>query len=640
MELLSRLSVARKLMLLGLLGLIALAGPLYLQFDRARVSLAVAAKQRAGMAPTRELARLIQLTQQHRGLSLSWLGGDGSLAQSRQGKRGEADQVADRLDEQLHRDGRPDALLGAWSQLRGDWQALAAAVDARKVDAAQSTLRHTQLIRGYLKLLDLLMDDSGMSFDADVARHYLISASLNALPLSTESLGLTRARGAALLSRHEVGPEDRATFAALLREDANQMDALARAFGKAISADEFFRTGLSAQLEAAQHAVAGALALGQRELLDASTPSYKAADFFETFTQAIDKLFEIEATALQSLDDSLERRGASLRRELFVEAAVQLLCLLGVALLARAVSRSITRPLDEAVVLAEQVAAGDLSRTATLQGKDEIASLMRALDRMRVGLHEMVADVRGSADGVGTAAHEISQGNNDLSQRTEQQAAALEQTASSMEQLSSTVRQNSDHATDANLQAQAAREQAQRSAATVQEVVRTMAAIEASSREIGDIIAVIDSIAFQTNILALNAAVEAARAGEHGRGFAVVAEEVRALSHRSAQAAREIKTLIGNSVEQVSEGSRAVAQAGNSMEQALVAIRRVAEMLAQIAEAANEQSRGLAQISTAVHQLDELTQQNAALVEESAAAAERLDQQAQRVNQQMGRFAL
>ena len=292
---------------------------------------------------------------------------------------------------------------------------------------------------------------------------------------------------------------------------------------------------------------------------------------------------------------------------------------------------SICRPLDEAQRLASAIAQGDLTQPVHAIGKDETASLMRALGDMQSSLARIVGEVRNSTDSIGTASQQIASGNQDLSSRTEQAASNLQQTAASMEELTSTVRQSADAARQATQMAVANAEVAVRGGRVVGEVVTTMDEINHSSKKIGDIIGVIDGIAFQTNILALNAAVEAARAGEQGRGFAVVAAEVRNLAQRSAQAAKEIKGLIETSVGKVEDGSRLVAQAGSTISEIVANAEKVSAFISDITTAAGEQSQGIGQVNVAVTQLDQMTQQNAALVEESAAAAESLKDQAARL---------
>nr|WP_314623472.1 methyl-accepting chemotaxis protein [uncultured Noviherbaspirillum sp.] len=301
------------------------------------------------------------------------------------------------------------------------------------------------------------------------------------------------------------------------------------------------------------------------------------------------------------------------------------------AALAWALSRSITRPLNSAVRLAQTVAAGDLTTRIDVSAKDEVGQLLEALKAMNASLLKTVTEVRSGTDTIATASKQIAAGNLDLSSRTEEQASSLEETASSMEELNATVRQNADNARQANVLAEAASGVAARGGVVIGQVVGTMGEINASARQIADIISVIDGIAFQTNILALNAAVEAARAGEQGRGFAVVATEVRSLAQRSAAAAKDIKTLIDNSVARVETGSRLVNEAGATMQDIVDSVSRVTDIMSEISAATQEQTAGIDQINQAISQMDQVTQQNAALVEEAAAASEAMQDQAARL---------
>ncbi|WP_314435393.1 methyl-accepting chemotaxis protein [Massilia timonae] len=303
-------------------------------------------------------------------------------------------------------------------------------------------------------------------------------------------------------------------------------------------------------------------------------------------------------------------------------------------------TRSITRPLRQAVHAAEQVAAGDLTVEIDTRATDETGALLRALGHMNTSLSKIVDEVRSGTQTISGASSEIAAGSFDLSSRTEQQAAALEETAASMEELTGTVRQNADNARQANQLAIAASSVATQAGQAVDQVVATMGSINDSSRKIVDIIAVIDGIAFQTNILALNAAVEAARAGEQGRGFAVVASEVRTLAQRSAAAAKEIKQLIGDSVEKVDTGTRLVDHTGATMREVVDSIQRVTDIMGEISSASQEQITGIDQVNQAMGQMDNATQQNAALVEEATAATAALQDQAQRLAQVVDVFKL
>ena len=352
----------------------------------------------------------------------------------------------------------------------------------------------------------------------------------------------------------------------------------------------------------------------------------------EQLVNQIDRIVDDEATAMRAEFD------ASMRHTFMIFCGVLGLVLIVVVPTTLLNSNSITGPVNHARDVALAIAGGDLTQRIRTEGKDETAELLRALAHMQQSLSGLVGQVRQASESIRNASNEVASGNTDLSTRTEQAASNLQQTASSMEQLTGNVRQSADAATQASQMAQSASAVAQRGGAAVSQVVTTMDEINHASKKIGDIIGVIDGIAFQTNILALNAAVEAARAGEQGRGFAVVAGEVRSLAGRSAEAAREIKSLISASVEKVDSGSRQVQDAGATMSEIVASVQRVNNIIHEITTASVEQSQGIGQVNTAVSQLDQMTQQNAALVEESAAASESLKGQASLLTELVARF--
>ncbi len=417
-------------------------------------------------------------------------------------------------------------------------------------------------------------------------------------------------------------------------------DALARL--EPLLADEAGKT-LIAKAKASGAVYAGGFAKVFDLAQEGKRDEAQKVAFGETYAALhafADDLRELLSYGQKGVDDAAAASNAS-----YVSGRNLLLALAAAAIAVGVVwgllvTRSVTAPISEAVRIARTVAAGDLRVKICAHTRDETGQLLETLQQMNDGLAAIVGKVRGAADSIATGSAQIAAGNIDLSQRTEEQAASLEQTAASMEELTSTVRSNAQTAKEAAQLVNAACAVAGQGGTAVARVVSTMGEITESSRKIGDIIGVIDAIAFQTNILALNAAVEAARAGEQGRGFAVVAGEVRSLAHRSAQAAKEIKALIGDSVTRVENGAHLVGEAGHTMEEIVAQIRRVADLIGEISGASAEQTSGIDQVSDAVTQLDRVTQQNAALVEQSAAAAENLKNQAATLSHTVAEFQL
>jgi methyl-accepting chemotaxis protein len=438
------------------------------------------------------------------------------------------------------------------------------------------------------------------------------------------------------------------TDEAQMAKEAKKIDAARAKYDAAVSALEKTPTdtagqALRSQIDALKNAASPfndkviALGLANKSEEAAKVMMQQAGPATQQWLDALQA--DIELQEKHGERDAAAAQGAYDSARLLMLALTGTALAIGV-LLAWLATRSITGPIKVAVQVAQTVAAGDLSTRIEVDGKDETSQLLHALKDMNANLQNIVGQVRGGTDMIATAASEISQGNLDLSSRTEQQAGALEETASSMEELTSTVRQNADNARQANQMAETATDVAVKGGAIVADVVRTMDSINAASKKIVDIIGVIDGIAFQTNILALNAAVEAARAGEQGRGFAVVASEVRNLAQRSAGAAKEIKELIDDSVNQVAAGSKLVGEAGATMNEIVDSVQRVTAIMGEISAASVEQSAGIEQVNRAITEMDSVTQQNAALVEQAAAASESMHEQAGALAEVVGIFKL
>ncbi|WP_236698514.1 methyl-accepting chemotaxis protein [Xylophilus sp. Leaf220] len=466
-------------------------------------------------------------------------------------------------------------------------------------------------------------------------RTVLIQAASRWLAL-TEANG-ARAEAVILSSEPEMADAFKATVAAA---DAALLQVRAVLAQAALSDEERAQVG---RIDTAQKAVA---ALGveanrfkdvgqQDKALALFTGRYQPA--VATYLDALRGFVRMQEDATAQLQQSLAGQRAR-QGWMLLGGAVVLALLLAAG--AAVLVRSILRPLAQANALAARIAGGDLSSSVAVQRRDEFGELLQSLRGMGEALAGMVRQVRSSTDSIAVASAQIAAGSQDLSQRTEQASSNLQQTASAMEQLTGTVQQTAGSARQASTLAVAASQVAERGGEVVQQVVRTMEEIDAGSRRISEIIGTIDSIAFQTNILALNAAVEAARAGEQGRGFAVVAHEVRVLAQRSAQAAKEIKDLVGASVRQVAAGTVLVGNAGGTMQDIVRSVQRVTSMAGEITVAAGDQSAGIAQVNGAVTLLDRMTQHNAALVEESAAAAHSLREQARQLAGMVAVFRL
>jgi methyl-accepting chemotaxis protein len=636
---LRNLKVSHKFLFIGFLACLMMGLPTALVLVDGVAKLRAAQREVSGLAPSADALRLVQALQQHRGLSALVLSGKADQAGARQVKQAAADALFARAQASVAGLGVA-ALSKEIDESAAAWRQLSADVAGGALPPAQSFARHSGLIDAQLTLVEDIVNATGINLHSESVGYFLQLGVLHHFPRISESLGRMRAQGAVLLARGSASTQEKSQLAAAAGVLRESLRAGRKVMDQAVAGDAALRERLAGPLAAAEEGGAAVLRLVDEKIVLAPALDFASADYFAETTRAIDRQFALIDTALVSLDERIAHAAAAARTRLsLVLAGACALTALALWTLA-VVSRTTTRSVRAAVELAEAVAAGDLGRRIDAAGRDEIGRLLRALDAMNGSLAQVVRTVRGNADSVATASAQIAQGNGDLSQRTEQQASALEETAASMEQLAATVRQNADNARQASGFATDADAVARRAGETVGEMVRTMQQIEASSQRIGEIVGVIDGIAFQTNLLALNAAVEAARAGEQGRGFAVVAGEVRGLAQRSAQAAREVKGLIAESVDRVARGGQLAHQVGCTMDSVAAAIRRMAAVLGEISLASQEQSTGVAQVGEAVGQMDRATQQNAALVEESAAAAESLRQQAMALVEAVAVFRL
>ena len=633
------LRFSHKFMLIGALALGMLAVPTALLMQGYVANIGAAQREVAGLAPSADALRLIQLTQQHRGLSAAVLGGNEGLAAARQAKQLEVEQALARMKQSatVFGDAPIVALVG---RIAAAWGALARGVGERAVDGAASFEQHTQLILDELILVEDITNTAGISLHPEPAGYYLYVAVLQHLPNLTEALGQMRARGALLLSRGAATPEERTRVEALADRMNERLRAARKALALATAADPSLTLALAAPLAAAVSAAEGALKLIDEKVVRPKTLDFPAADYFAITTQVIDTQFALITQSFDALQRQLVHTEAEAQRALVLlvsglAALTALVLWVGIT-----ITRTTTASVRQALALATAVAAGDLTSRIEARSSDEIGQLLTAMKSMNDSLVNVVGTVRATSDSVASGSAQIASVNADLNQRAVEQASNLQQTAASMEQLSTTVASNADTARQATALAEAASAVAAKGGVAVNRVVGTMEAITASSRKISDIIGVIDGIAFQTNILALNAAVEAARAGEQGRGFAVVAAEVRSLAQRSAAAAREIKSLINDSVLDVEAGSQQVGEAGRTMNDIVAQVRRVNDLIAEISASTGEQAAGIGQVRQAVTQLDRVTQQNASLVGASAASADSVSEHAVRLVSAVGVFKL
>ncbi len=503
--------------------------------------------------------------------------------------------------------------------------AAAQAIDA-KAPAAEQRKPLVALSGELAATIQHFVDSSGLALDPEGDSYYLMLVSMVDLPEMMEAMGLTRG-ALATLAKDGISPATVAPAAAALAVDLATVHRVDSSFTRAL---EFNAELKRLKFEELLQSSRAFFKAGQETV--AGGPGALSADaVVRDGTAAIQDLLTLQGRVAETLDGLLAKREAGLRATMTFAFVLTALLVLAAGYFFYCFFRSVSGGMRALVVHMHEMAGGDLSRPIEVKGRDETAVLMRSLGEMQQSLRDTVAQVRETSAQIIDSASEVASGTLDLSRRTEQSAANLEETASAMEQIGSRVATTTDGSQEASQLASGNIGLARRGGEVIGQVVQTMDDIRSSSQRIGEIIGVIDGIAFQTNILALNAAVEAARAGEHGRGFAVVASEVRALAGRSASAAREIKSLIAASGERVESGSRIVSDAGSTMGEIVASTEQVGGLLQNISAGAREQATGISQIAKAIHELDQMTQQNAALVEQTAAASDAMREQAQRL---------
>lgn len=633
--LMQRLRLLPKFALVTLVFIAPLLFVASLLFSELGKSIDSAEREHAGLRYTKDLENAMRLVQQHRALRHIQLSGNAEAGQRTAELRKGIGRALTAIDADLRN--TPSMEIGSdWNKVRQAWQAIESNTAGAKTK--DSYAAHTRLIDDMAKFNALVADKSGLTRDPEVDSDHLAIATAQMLPAIADNLMNIAGRGAAYIDTGLFEPNEDVMLQSGVVVARRDLARIQPKFEAAFRENPALRAGLEPQLASVGTALAF-LDRTQSEVLNTYNQT-SGLQFYDAGAKSVDALYATANASATALDGLLAKRIAHyeshrnlIAASVFIALAIAAYLLAGFYV---SFSREITK-LEDAV---ERAASGDLATRISSDATDEVGHLVNAFGRMNAGLARLVAAVRGGSEAVTRTSNQIAADNSDLAARTEAQASSLEQTAGSMEELTSIVRQNSDSAAQASELVESATQVALKGGEAVSQVIDTMSAIKESSYRIIDIIRVIDGIAFQTNILALNAAVEAARAGEQGRGFAVVAAEVRALAQRSAGAAKEIKSLIESSVEQIDGGNRLAGAAGDTMTEIVDSVHRVAELMGDIASASREQSLGIEQVNQAIGQMDEVTQRNAALVEDAAAAAESLQQHAEKLSHAVSAFKL
>ncbi len=620
-RLMRQLRIATKMSLMGLFLLVPLALLLVSTWRSAESDRQVAATELEGVRLARHASELIGHTQAHRGLTNRVLSGDAAATPARDRARAAMTETLRALDADVAATRHFDA-ASLWSERR---DAIGALAEGRHPAQRQEAFaQHTAAVENLRQMLMLIGERSGLVLDPEAATFFLMDIAVERVVPLSETIGLTRGQGAAILVRGDASNTERVQILGRMDLLVSQV----RDLRQKLAALE--RAGTPAS-PAWQESLTGIEAFGRevRAIFGADAIEGDAAAFFERGSQALAGLQRMDAEIVDLLQQGLEQRHAKVTREMVLELSVAAVGVLLMAYFAVSFYLSFVGAFRALSLGVSKVAEGNLEHRVEIKGRDELADVGAMLETMNGKLSAMVAEIRSSAVRVGNAGQQVATGSQALSQRTDEQAASLRQTVATVSQLSAAVAANADAAQQLDSVAGRLRVQAEAGGEAMRATVGSMSALESSSKRVAEIIGVIDGISFQTNILALNAAVEAARAGEAGRGFAVVASEVRSLAQRSSAAAGEIRTLIGQSTQQVEASVARIENVGATLDAVVTGVQNVSDQLRSIATASAQQSQGLREMSQNVGNLDEITRQNAALVEESTAASHELVERAQ-----------
>ncbi len=638
-NLLNKINLSTKFMVLGIISLLLFALPTALFVNESSQKVQAKQVELKAIPVEKKLLKLLNLIQRHRAESAIAVTQGNPAYPPRIALRDQINVLADEIRKDIVAESPEAHPLQQLDKVNQQWQALQNQIDSRSLTAPESLVSHAALIRSLLDFNIDVLDFYGLSLDPDLDTSQLITAALFHLPELTETLGQIRASGTSLLAKKDgISETDNARMEFQIGNGEKALQLFDVGMKKYLGGNEEIRNLFGRKTEGAVQGATQALSTAREIFITHSRPPMAPTEYVAIFTEAINNFTVLGNGMSDELSQQLTKQISAQRSAQITLLAVLIFsALLGITLTVFII-RSITGPVNEAARIAQEVATGDLTSRIAVTGSNEMSALLQSLMKMSEHLSSLVNDIKNNAVTIATSSEEIASGNSDLSSRTEEQAASLAQTAASMEQLASIIQQNADNTRHAASMAGSATSAALLGGEAMESVLASMHKISNSAGQIEEIIAVIDGIAFQTNILALNAAVEAARAGEHGKGFAVVASEVRALAQRSAVAAKEIKELIENSVSDAQSGIKMAENAGDKVKQSVSAIEQTSMLINEVSASSAEQSSGVSQINIAVSQMDQVTQQNAGLVQQSASSADDLAERAARLRQLVAVF--